>query len=147
MLALITIGLSRNLFRLHFISLGLAYCLFYSMSYVHPFFSPNLNKVGARLLSSLEAQPPRQPVYLHGYGALQCEMHHIQVQPFMYDEDLIKSLLPLMEKTGGTVVIADAPAIGEKAPLRNFLNKRAVLKRTFSDDGVVLAEIWQLNPK
>lgn len=128
----------------HFIALGLAYGAFYSLEYVHPEFSPNLNLVGTELIASLERTPAPKPIYLHGYGALDCEMHGIEVYSFMYNSALIHKLILIMDKTKGSVVIANSPAIGPQSQLMRFLRKDAVLARSFSDDGVVLARIWTL---
>ncbi len=130
--------------RAQIIALGLAYGLFCSGEYVHPLFSPDSNAVGQKLLSSLKQKPPQEPVYLHGYGALECEMNGIKVQPFMYDESVIEKLLPLMTRTKGSVILMNSPAIGPETPLRRFLSTHATLKREFSSDSISLAEVWRL---
>ncbi len=130
--------------KLQMIALGLAYGLFYSSEYAYSIFSPNPNAVGQELLMSLKREPPKEPVYLHGYGALECEMNGIRVQPFMYDEGVINRILPLMARTKGTVILMNFPMIGLKTPLRLFLSTHATLERKFSSDSISLAGIWRL---
>ncbi|HVC09244.1 MAG TPA: hypothetical protein VNH15_04820 [Elusimicrobiota bacterium] len=130
--------------RTHLAALGLAYGLFYSLEYAHPLFSPNLNNAGARMLAEFQARPPTEPLYLHGYSAMACEKSGIPAQPFMYAGDVIANLIPAMERTGGTLALADAPAIGPDSPLRELLARDAELKESFSDDGVALVQVWSL---
>ncbi len=140
--------LSRRFSRAqaHLLALGLAYGAFYSLEYSHPLFSPNLNRAAARMTAAFKSHPPAQPLYLHGCSALMCESSGIAAQAFMYNESLISRLIPVMERTGGTLALLDAPAIGPDSELREFLTRHARLTRSFSDDGVVLAEVWNLAP-
>jgi hypothetical protein len=94
------------------------------------------------VVRSLKENPPAQIIYLHGYGALACERQRIAVRTFMYDAPMMPSLVNAIGRTGGAVVLLNAPAIGTDTVLRRFLSSRARLKRAFSDDGAALAEIW-----
>ncbi len=130
--------------RLHLAALGLAYGLFYSLEYAHPLFSPNLNQAAARMNAAFQARPPEEPLYLHGGSALACANAGVPAQSFMYNAGVIEGLIPVMQKTGGTLALADAPAIGSDSPLRQYLARGATLVRSFSSDGVALIEVWRL---
>jgi len=130
--------------RSYAVACGLAYGLFYSAEYSYALCSPNLNRVAAAVVRSLQEERPAQPVYLHGYGALACARQGIAVRTFMYDVPLMPSLTAEIGRTGGTVVLLNAPAIGPDTVLRRFLASRARLRRTFSDGGAALAEIWEV---
>jgi len=130
--------------RVHLAALGLAYGLFYSMEYAHPMFSPDLNRAAARMDAAFAAKPPRQPLYLHGSSALACAKAGIPAQSFMYNDGVIGALVQAMEKTGGTLALADAPAIGPDSPLREFLSRNAHLEKSFGNDGVALVQVWSL---
>jgi len=134
--------------RSHLVALGLAYGLFFSLEYSRPLFSPNLNRAGAQMLESFKAEPPKQPFYLHGYSDIACERAGIhRVASFMYADNLISRLIPVMKRTGGTLALADAPDIGPDSSLRKFLSRNARLEKTFGNHGVALVEIWSLkNP-
>ncbi|MDE1976110.1 MAG: hypothetical protein KGI84_02485, partial [Elusimicrobia bacterium] len=130
--------------RLHLAALGLAYGLFYSLEYAHPLFSPNLNQAAAQMDASFRARPPEEPLYLHGSSASACAKAGIPAQSFMYNDGVIDGLVQTMKKTGGTLALADAPAIGPDSPLRKYLARDAALERSFSSDGVALIEVWRL---
>ncbi len=127
------------------VAFGLAYGLFYSAEYAYSPFSPNLNRVGAEVARELRRGGCPQPIYLHGYGALACQRSGVAVEPFMYDVPLMPSLTRAMRRTGGTVALLNAPAIGPDTELRRFLASDATLERSFCDKGVALAEIWRVD--
>ncbi|OGR82370.1 MAG: hypothetical protein A3J74_02840 [Elusimicrobia bacterium RIFCSPHIGHO2_02_FULL_57_9] len=129
----------------HALALGLGYLLFYSVEYSYAMFSPKLHHVSRDLVAEMKGNVLKQPVYLHGYGAMACQMEGIKVYSFMYDVPLMPKLMKLMDKTKGTVVLLNAPAIGPDTDLRRFLLQKAVLTKTLSDKSVVLAEVWNLN--
>lgn len=126
------------------LALGLGYLIFYSVEYSYALFSPNIHHVGRELLADMKANRFKRPIYLHGYGAMACEMEGVKVYAFMYDVPLMPKLIKLMDKTKGTVVLLNAPAIGPDTELRRFLSRKAVLAKTLYDKNVVLAEVWNL---
>lgn len=131
-------------FQRHLLALGLAYGVFYGLEYVHPLFSPNLNKVGGEILSFLEKKSLPEPIYLHGYGAFNCELHGVHVYPFMYDDAQGRHIARLASRSKGSVVIVDSPVIGPETDLMRFLRHNASLTRDFRDKGVILAQIWTI---
>ncbi|MBI4376050.1 MAG: glycosyltransferase family 39 protein [Elusimicrobia bacterium] len=130
--------------RASLIGLGLAYSLFYSVEYTYSALSPDLDRTGREVLAALSSPGVKPPIYLHGYGALACQKAGMKVDSFLYDAGEMPSLMARMEKSRGTVVIMNSPAIGSDAELKRFLADKAVLVRAFSDSGTVLAEIWEL---
>lgn len=130
--------------RVHAICLGLAYALFYSAEYSYSPLSPNLNKAGQAVFAYIQEHPPKTPVYLHGSGALAYKMAGVKTFPFMYDVGFLPHLMERMEKTKGTVVIVNTPAIGKATPLMEFLGRKAVLTKSFADSALTVAEVWTL---
>lgn len=126
------------------LALGLAYGLFFSLEYGRAILSPSVDRAAKQVMATLRQRGLPKPIYLHGLGEMNCELAGVMVRYFTYDVVYLSRLIKTMERTRGSVVLIEAPVIGEEAELRRFLRERALPGRTFADRGITMAEIWTL---